>query len=81
MIHQLKCWEPFFADVVSGAKSFEVRRNDRKFAVGDLIDLCETSCGRETGRSFRVVVTYVLPAHSVPESALEPGFVVLGIRR
>lgn len=35
MIHQLKCDSKFFEDVASGKKTFEVRKNDRDFFVGD----------------------------------------------
>ena len=37
--HTLKCWTEQFAEVRSGLKTFEFRRNDRGFAVGDVLDL------------------------------------------
>ena len=37
--HTLKCWTEQFAEVLSGRKTFEFRRNDRGFAVGDVLDL------------------------------------------
>lgn len=81
MIHRLKCWTPFFEHIVSGAKSFDVRKDDRGFAVGDQLDLFETNDGLETGRTFRVWITYVLRAPSIPGSPLDDRYVVLGIRR
>jgi hypothetical protein len=39
--HTLKCWPSFFADVADGSKTFEVRRNDRNFQVGDTLRLLE----------------------------------------
>ena len=35
MVHELKCWPEYFEAVISGAKTFEVRKNDRDFAVRD----------------------------------------------
>lgn len=39
--HTLKCWTEQFAEVRSGRKTFEFRRDDRCFAVGDVLDLRE----------------------------------------
>ena len=40
-IHELKTWPKYYAQIVSGAKRFEIRYNDRDFAVGDLLFLRE----------------------------------------
>jgi hypothetical protein len=40
-IHALKTWPAFFAEVRAGRKRFEIRRNDRGFAVGDCLVLQE----------------------------------------
>ena len=37
--HTLKLESKFFVDVVRGLKSFEIRKNDRDFNVGDYIIL------------------------------------------
>ena len=34
-VHNLKIKPQYFKDVVSGIKTFEVRKNDRNFKVGD----------------------------------------------
>ena len=39
--HELKTWPQYFAAVRSGKKRFEIRRNDREFAVGDVLVLRE----------------------------------------
>lgn len=39
--HELKTWQPYFQDVLDGGKTFEVRRADRPFAVGDVLWLRE----------------------------------------
>ena len=40
-IHRLKTVQPFFNDVMIGAKDFELRKDDRNFQVGDRLDLFE----------------------------------------
>jgi hypothetical protein len=70
--HDLKTWPAPFAAVLSGAKTHEIRRSDRKFAVGDRLllrewvphdgDMRHYACphvGRYTGRSILVEVTYL----------------------
>lgn len=37
--HRLKIVEPFTTAVRSGAKKFEIRKNDRSFKVGDILML------------------------------------------
>lgn len=53
MIHQLKCDSKFFEDVASRKKTFEVRKNDRDFNVGDFLALNELTphaCNRKGER-------------------------------
>lgn len=83
MIHQLKCDSKFFEDVASGEKTFEVRKNDRDFRVGDFLALNELTphaCNRkgehkETGRCCLVYVNYILN----DSDYCKEDFVVLGI--
>ena len=39
--HELKCWPEPFAALSDGRKRFEVRQDDRGFAVGDVLVLHE----------------------------------------
>jgi hypothetical protein len=39
--HRLKTWPEFFRAIQSGERTFEVRRDDRRFAVGDDLVLAE----------------------------------------
>lgn len=41
MHHELKTWPRYFDAVKRGDKSFEVRRDDRGYAVGDTLVLRE----------------------------------------
>jgi hypothetical protein len=89
--HVLKCRQPFYDAIVDGRKTFEVRKNDRGFAVGDVLQLHEIAThppspyhvgewgetSHYTGRHVDVTVTYLT---SDPEFVL-PGFVVMGIRK
>ena len=59
-VHYLKIWPVFFDRVVSGEKTFEIRRNDRDFSAGDMLCLQEWDVEDQklTGRMAHVVVTY-----------------------
>lgn len=41
MIHAVKCLPEYFAPLNSGAKTFEVRKNDRPYRVGDYLAVNE----------------------------------------
>lgn len=62
MIHELKILPNYFADVISGKKTFEARRNDRPYKVGDLLALNEyiPEEKRYTGNSCLVYIDYIL---------------------
>ncbi len=62
MIHELKEHPKHFQDVLEGKKTFEVRRHDRDFQVGDLLALNEIDpySGKYTGRCCLVYVDYIL---------------------
>lgn len=76
-LHRLKVWPEFFAALQDGTKTFEVRRDDRLYAVGDTLHLEEFDVEKGyTGRSLSVQVTYLLREHG-----LRRGFVVLGLKR
>lgn len=78
--HELRCWPPYFEEVRSGAKPFEVRKNDRDFRVGDTLVLREWRSDWKdyTGRMCRKRVTYVLPGGAF---GIEAGTVVMGLSR
>lgn len=58
--HELKCVPPYFARVLDGTKTFEVRRDDgRGFAAGDQLWLREWDGQRFTGRSIHKRVMFL----------------------
>lgn len=61
MNHVLKCWPEPFGAVARGVKRYEVRRFDRPFAVGDILELCEwdPETERYTGGHIAARVTYL----------------------
>lgn len=74
-IHELKTWPRFFDEIKSGAKTFEIRENDRGYAVGDLLHLREYDPGKQqfSGRETFVRVTYITDWQQ------RPGTVVMAI--
>jgi hypothetical protein len=76
--HRLKTWPKQFGAVLSLAKTFEVRRADRDFKVGDLLVLQEWDPETEgfTGAMTMRRITYRLDGG---EWGIEPGFCVLGL--
>ena len=79
--HELKCIHPLWRDVLDGVKTFELRKNDRDYQIGDVLVLNEfirdAIGGRYTGASVRVRVVYTLTAGEW----LAPGMIALGIVR
>lgn len=57
-LHVLKCWPKFFKAIVSGEKTFELRKNDRDFRVEDTLLLMEydPETKEYTGEQVRVCV-------------------------
>ena len=83
-LHELRTWPEHFAAVLDGSKPYEVRVDDRGFAVGDLVRLAEYEppragdLGHFTGREVTRRVTHVLAAGTF---GLRPGYVALGLAR
>lgn len=76
MIHELKIYPNFFKAVISGEKTFEVRKNDRQFKAGDMLALNEYDWNFYTGNSCLVYVDFVM---NNPEYVKE-GMVIMSIK-
>lgn len=61
-IHELKTWPYYFNAILSGEKTFEIRKDDRCYRAGDILRLREwnPSDKKYTGREIEKVVTYLL---------------------
>ena len=77
-VHVLKTVDPAFAAVASGSKMHEWRRDDRGYAVGDVLflRLFDPATGLFRGQNLVRVVSYISrgPAFDIPE-----GFAVLSL--
>jgi hypothetical protein len=76
VVHNLKIRPEYYVSVVDGSKSFEVRKNDRDFHVGDFLILAEYVNGY-TGRAVKALVTYLLR----DSCYVKVGYVIMGIKR
>ena len=76
MIHELKIYPDYFNAVISGKKTFEIRKNDRHFQKGDMLALNEWDWNRYTGNSCIVYVDFIMNS---PEYVKE-GMVVMSIK-
>jgi hypothetical protein len=79
--HVLKTWPKYFEAVYFGEKTFEVRKNDRNFQVGDVLVLREWDPETEeySGRKMEVKVTYMM--HGSEHTVIDDGYVIMGIKR
>lgn len=83
--HQLKSWPKFFEPLQQGRRTHELRRNDRDFRVGDLLELHEYLHETRTfpGRSCTMEVTSITSASepcAVSATALNPDYCILSVR-
>ena len=66
----------YYEDVVTGAKPFELRKDEDNILVGDTLVLCEWD-SHYTGRKVRCLVTYVL--RNCSEYGIMDGYCIIGI--
>ena len=59
-MHELKIYPKYFEQVLEGKKTFEIRKNDRNFQVGDRLALKEWDNIKYSGRSIYAEITYIL---------------------
>lgn len=72
-VHHIKLGESFFGEVERGEKTFELRKNDRDYKKGDILEMMEFKDGKNTGRMVRVLVTYILTEFA----GLEEGYCIM----
>lgn len=75
-VHQIRLGASFFEDACSNIKSFELRKNDRGYKVGDILEMMEFDDGRNTGRMVRKLVTYILEDYT----GLDDGYCIMATK-
>lgn len=76
VIHALKLVQPYFNDVKNGIKTFEIRRNDRNYKVGDILVLREYDPFTDTYTDDVIKKKIVY----ITDYAQQQNFVVMGIK-
>lgn len=79
MRHELKILPEHFQEVWLGHKTFELRKDDRGYEVGDILALREWDGVKYTGSGIAVRVTHIL--RDCPDYGLMNGFCIMSIRR
>lgn len=74
-VHQIRLAATYYDDVVSGRKTFELRKNDRDYRTGHALELMEFHDGKYTGRVIHADIIYMLEDYT----GLEEGYCILGI--
>jgi hypothetical protein len=76
-LHELRTWPGYFEGLVTGKKTWEIRRDDRHFEVGDLLYLSEYDPEKNeyTGRMELRKVTMI--SKNLPW--VQDGYVVMSI--
>lgn len=74
--HEIKIAASYYGDVVSGKKSFELRKNDRGYKEGDSLKMLEFKDGKHTGRTIDADIVYMLEEYT----GLAEGYCILGIK-
>jgi hypothetical protein len=75
-IHHLKVWPHFYDGLVDGSKTYEVRRNDRGFAVDDILVLHDWNQDTSTYTERPILYTKVLGILEDAPGLIE-GYVIL----
>ena len=75
--HQLKSWPEYYEAIADGSKSFDLRIDDRKYEVGDLVQFEEfrPATNNYTGMVTQRRITYILRDFA----GLMPGYCIIAI--
>lgn len=77
MIHELKILPLYFTQVKDGEKTFELRKNDRPYQIGDTLVLREFDGKNYSSRIMTKTITYILYSGNY---GLDKDYCILGIR-
>ena len=73
----VKCLPEYFEAALSGIKPWELRFDDRNYAVGDVLLMREWKDGKYTGRQLTGKITFILRNFA----GLADGWVIMSIKR
>ena len=73
--HRIRVAAQYFMPVCLGQKPFELCVNDRRYKVGDMLEMMEYKDGKFAGRAVRARITFILEDHT----GLADGYCILGI--
>ena len=87
-LHELKIKYEYLVEIARGAKTFELRKNDRDYQVGDLIhfvdikdtkqnDKCDCDIYIDNNDLYKI--TYILK--DVPQYGLDKDYCILAIKK
>lgn len=78
--HELKILPKYYEQVKNGRKTFEFRRNDRNYKVGDIVILREWLINGHfySGRQVKREITYILPSF---DDKMHPEFIIFSIAK
>jgi hypothetical protein len=62
MIHELKTWPEHFDNIINFKKTFEIRKNDRDYKVGDMAILRRFDPDKQiyTGETCQIYIPHIL---------------------
>ena len=78
MIHELKILPEYFDAVCRREKTFEIRKNDRGYQVGDTLILREWDGEEFTGREVSRYVNYIF--FGTGSYGLEEGYCIMNLK-
>lgn len=85
VVHSMKSWTHLYQAIASGQKTHDLRKNDREYVIGDIIELKEFDFvkGEYTGDTCLVEITYITSSETpcaFSSSVLENGYSILSVK-
>lgn len=78
VVHELKILPEYYGPVEDGIKTFELRKNDRNYQIGDMLILKEWDVTGFTGREIIKYINYIYQGNNM--YGLKTGYCILGLR-
>lgn len=82
MLHELKTEKKYYEKSRNNEKSFEFRKNDRDYKVGDDVILREFEDGKYTGRkSPKLKIIYIFDERDFEYFGIKDGYCIFQLRK